>query len=429
MTVIRTAEVRLKLVQEKAQLESPGSGVSNAYKDLQKSAAESAGAVREVAAASKEVAKDAPQHRRAVDSMAAGMKQLGEEWRKAGSGRDSWKEGLGRMQEQRQAAIDAEKKAADERRKAIDEAARAQEEAVRQQAAATQQMLAHFREGGEGALRMARGIAFLSASGSEDLKKLVQTVAVAQGAFDVFAGGFKMFSNISAAFGPVGVAVAGLTTALGLGAAAWNKYARETEEATKRLEENRKKNAELLAQERDRQAGLRAARGGLELQVMERLLGATTAPGARERQLRDNQQRLQGITGQGEAAVEDYVRRFSAVPAQQEVRRELERRERSLLSAVDARAETEREIHAIEQQRIQSFGATNLFGVAAGGGPLGLPGVAASVAGASVVSDEFQRTLNERNQQFDQAQRELIEIFRRTTDRLLQIENAANGGG
>src|SRR5688572_4553486 len=69
---------------------------------------------------------------------------------------------------------------------------RSYKEAERATVTANHQMVSSFREGGEGALRMARGIAFLSAGGSEDMKKLVQQVALAQGAFDVFAGSAKM---------------------------------------------------------------------------------------------------------------------------------------------------------------------------------------------------------------------------------------------
>lgn len=142
-------------------------------------------------------------------------------------------------------------KAAKEVVKAQTEVAAATKETQRVTAVSTQSMLVNFREGGEGALRMARGLAFLSASGSEDLRKLAQTVAMAQGAFDLFAGAFKLFSNIG---GPGGVAV----VALGAMFVAVNRYTRGLEEAAaevrKLAEEERKagENRKRIAEEMTR---------------------------------------------------------------------------------------------------------------------------------------------------------------------------------
>ena len=100
-----------------------------------------------------------------------------------------------------------------------------------------------FRSAGEGAFRMARGLALLSASGSESLQKLIQKVAIAQGAFDVFAGGSRAISTLGAAFGPVGFAIGGITIALGLGAVAWQAWQADAEAAAeaakKKIEEVR----------------------------------------------------------------------------------------------------------------------------------------------------------------------------------------------
>jgi hypothetical protein len=90
-----------------------------------------------------------------------------------------------------------------------------------------------FHEMGEGALRAARGMALLSAGGSDDLKKLIQTVALAQGAFDVFAGSFKAITHAGRAFGPVGAAITGITHALGLGVAAWVRWEGASREAAR----------------------------------------------------------------------------------------------------------------------------------------------------------------------------------------------------
>jgi hypothetical protein len=137
-------------------------------------------------------------------------------------------------------AHEAEAKAAREAAKAKIESDRATKEFTRTSSQSSQLVLSHFREGGEGALRMARGIAFLSASGSEDLRKLVQTVAVAQGAFDVFAGAFKLFANVGT---PIGVAV----TALGTAVVAFNRYEESLKRAaaaSRRLQEQERKAAE-----------------------------------------------------------------------------------------------------------------------------------------------------------------------------------------
>lgn len=154
-------------------------------------------------------------------------------------------------------------KAAKETAKAEKEVAVAVKETVAVSSQSSQRMVANFREAGEGALRFARGLAFLSASGSEDLKKLVQTVAIAQGAFDVFAGGFKVFTNLAVTFGnPVALAVTGVTTAIGAGAAAWIRWRNEAEEAKKAALEVAKAVMEIEAARREAvAAGSRTAFG------------------------------------------------------------------------------------------------------------------------------------------------------------------------
>jgi hypothetical protein len=274
MTIIRDAVIRLRLEQEKTQLENPAvSGVSKAYEDIQKAAAEAAAsireainaskewgresprqqtelsdlaaAIREALAAAKEWGKEVPKQAPAIDAWTEGLRRLNEEWRKSGSGRDSWGEGLARMKEQQKAAKEA--------------AAAMQEYAGGAQAhwsstaqvaeTSSRRMVNSFREGGEGALRFARGLAFLSASGSEDIQKLARTVSVAQGAFDVFAGGTKMVMNMTAALGPWGAAIAAGTAVLAAGALAISHYNNKQKEAAeyarKWADEQKKINAEL----------------------------------------------------------------------------------------------------------------------------------------------------------------------------------------
>lgn len=131
--------------------------------------------------------------------------------------------------------------------------------------------VAAFREGGEGALRFARGLAFLSASGSEDLRRLVQVVSVAQGAFDVFAGGFKAITNISAALGgPVTAAVVGLTAAVSAGALAWFKWGEEAAKGAQRAERAIASLASAEERRERQQAELAAGRIGAALDPQER---------------------------------------------------------------------------------------------------------------------------------------------------------------
>jgi hypothetical protein len=153
-----------------------------------------------------------------------------------GGGEKKWAEGY-----------KAATKAAEEAAKAQKEAGKASEEFQRKTSTANQQTVAAFRESGEGALRMARGIAFLSAQGGADLQKLVQHVMLAQGAFDVFAGGAKMVTQLGAAFGPAGIAVAALTAAAAAGTIAWNHYTGSMEKAREEAKANAEE-SRLLAE-------------------------------------------------------------------------------------------------------------------------------------------------------------------------------------
>jgi hypothetical protein len=109
-------------------------------------------------------------------------------------------------------------------------------------------MATSFRESGEGALRVARGLALLSASGSDDLKKLVHHVALAQGALDIFAGSLKVATNLGIPFRLASLGVGALTTALGVGAHAWKAWGEAAEQSSKRAEDATKKIKKELKQ-------------------------------------------------------------------------------------------------------------------------------------------------------------------------------------
>jgi hypothetical protein len=115
-----------------------------------------------------------------------------------------------------------------------------------------------FREAGEGVFRMTRGLALLSASGSDDLQRLIRQVALAQAAFDIFAGSSKVFTSLAGVLGgPVTLAVTGLTAALGAGAIAWQRQRAEAErfeKAGREVMDGVRKRIELANQEANRLA-------------------------------------------------------------------------------------------------------------------------------------------------------------------------------
>jgi hypothetical protein len=153
-----------------------------------------------------------------------------------------------------QQAFDAEAKAADKATESVGKATKATEEhsdSLRRFAADVRPPLDEynrkidefnfrsafaFREAGEGALRFARGVAFMSVSSQDDLKELTQTIALAAGAFDLFSGGIKVAANLTAALGPVGLAIAGVTAAVSIGVIAWRRYTDGVGEAILRAE-------------------------------------------------------------------------------------------------------------------------------------------------------------------------------------------------
>lgn len=372
-TIIRDAIIRLKLEQAKTKLESPDvSAVKRAYEAEEKAAREAARATQEATAATKE-------HAAAVKESSDGGQ-------------------------------------------------RSVLELERRVTTSNYQMMASFREGGEGALRMARGLAFLSASGSDSLQQLMQKVALAQGAFDVFAGGFKLFSNLGAVFGPVGVAVAGITAVVAAGTLAWREYKNEVAETNRQLEESRKRLAAAAVAESERQAKLRSGRSDIELDVLQRRIGSAGTPQSRQRRLEEAGRRLGQIVSDREAGVEDFVSRFSTAPAQLGVRRELESRERGLLRAVEDRERVERQLFEADRDRLnqQSASATQalISGVSIGG-----PAIPAATLAGGAVLGAIQRNLEERTKEFEREGDRLIEIFRRTNERLLELQNAADQRG
>jgi hypothetical protein len=269
-----------------------------------------------------------------------------------------------------------------------------------------------FREAGEGAFRMARGLALLSASGSDDLRKLVQHVALAQGAFDVFAGGFKVFTNISRVLGgPVALAVTGVTAALGAGAIAWSKWKSDAEAATKAAEEGLAKADKRLA---DFYAEFERGRIRSASEAGRGISGALT-PDAREQRIREEIDRQSAQAGIGLA---DISRFESSNIVTREDRRQAAFGARDTAWAAERTADLTRDIYDIQREQVQNqrrglLDALNfaqqgaIFG---GGGVFG--GVAlgtTQVAGAAFIG------------QFDQLAKRMTDTFQQMVDRWNEI--------
>jgi hypothetical protein len=246
-------------------------------------------------------------------------------------------------------------------------------------------MVNDFREAGEGALRFSRGLALLSASGSDDLKKLVQHVAIAQGAFDVFAGGTKAITSLTAALGPLGTAIGGVGLALGATVAGWRLYATGVADARKSAEQMRQEtdalNRSLQAQSAyhaEVTRGLSAVRG-IELQIAE--AGGLTGLRAHETRLRRAFEREQEPAFRHS---EESIRLGRILPPRQ-LQGALFTEEKQM-ELLRERLDVSRRIHEIEQrdllarQSAQSAVGGLLAGLAPGFAPAINVGVQAPLA-------------------------------------------------
>lgn len=269
-----------------------------------------------------------------------------------------------------------------------------------------------FREAGEGAFKMARGLTLLAASGSDDLKRLVQHVALAQGAFDVFAGGFKVFTNLSRVFGgPVAIAVTGVTAALGAGAVAWSKWKSNAEAATKAAQEGMAKADKQLADfyaefERGRiRTASEAGRG----------ISSALTPGTREQRIREEIERQSAQAGIGLA---DISRFESSNIVTREDRRQAAFGARDTARAAERTADLTRDLYEIQREQVANqrrglLDALNFAqqGAAFGGG--GVLGGAAlgttQVAGATFFG------------QLDSLTNQMTDAFQRMTDKWNEI--------
>lgn len=86
-------------------------------------------------------------------------------------------------------------------------------EKVDRAAKAQRDLASAYREAGEGVMRVARGFVLLSGASEESLQRMVQGLAVVQGAYDLFAGSQKIVQNLAKAEAALAAAQAATTAA------------------------------------------------------------------------------------------------------------------------------------------------------------------------------------------------------------------------
>lgn len=299
--------------------------------------------------------------------------------------------------------------------KATKDAARAQREippavreAERVTITANTRMAASFREGGEGVLRMVRGLAFLSASGDNELRKLVQSVALAQGAFDIFAGSMKAVINLApairglaAAFGPVGLAVSALSAAIGVAIIAWDKLAGSAKKAKEEAEAFNKQQELAMKYANQTSESLSAeARDRASIRAVDRERAGVGSPAEQEAQMRAFRDRL--VKEQATAAQFEGLRRNESEylkrefgdksPRHLEVQEKVRSSENEQLNLLRERAEAEREILRTQQEQLNQR-RQQAQEMAAQGGIIGSTGQAA-IAGIDRQSEQVVREYN-----------------------------------
>jgi hypothetical protein len=335
--------------------------------------------------------------------------------------------------------IDAAAKAYKETEKATQESAKAQQESVKVTREATKvnqefgiKSVAAFREAGEGAFRMTRGLALLSASGSDDLKRLVQHVALAQGAFDVFAGGTKTVATLAAAFGPMGAAAGVATLAIGAGALAWRQWSSEAEAARRAAEETARSLEDLARSERgaaearrQRISDLRIGAALTEAARFERIEGerrrAVSERGAIEDELLKSRFGRE-LRGEGPAERAQTLRILSvADPRELEYQKQLQKR---LEDNAKRQLELERQLadrdirQAKESLAFQPTSAT-IAGLV--GGPAGQAAFGIDLATQlATYNAEVARTLSNAQQTLDQ----FVRLMEDAARRVAEIEGA-----
>ena len=246
--VIRDAIIRLRLEMQRGKLEAGDvAAVARKYTELHQAAKESQQAVHDNIGAARQYASAAREANSAATGWAAGLKKLNAEWRQQGSGRNSWGEGMQRMQTQASAGKFKEiqlserlaavrRRNAEEERAALESAQASAEKAARAHQAFGIHAARAFKDGLEGTVQFARGVALMTASSEEDTRKLLEMFAKIEAATALVRGAANL-SKFAAAFGPIGIAVGTATAAVGVGVAAWKRYSDAMAEARRKANE------------------------------------------------------------------------------------------------------------------------------------------------------------------------------------------------
>jgi hypothetical protein len=200
-------------------------------------------------------------------------------------------------------------------------------------------------QAGSGAFQFARGLAFLSASGEEDMRKLVQTISLAQGAFDVFRGGAKTLSALSAAFGPLGIAAGAFTLTLGAGFLAWQKWKQGAEQAAKTAREELAKARKALVDFQEQQT----KKFGKTADAGQRRIGLALSQDEQASLIRAELSRLQQVQSNAEA---DIGRTFRSGRETKESATTRAGAQQRLADAIERQIELFNELARIEQDRI-----------------------------------------------------------------------------
>lgn len=205
--VIKEAVIRLGIQQVPTTLVAPDIGpITEAARQMSDSVRQAMEAMQTGLSAVPNQAAPATQ---AIDAWSKGVNELGREWRQAEAGRLSWEAGLRSIREQQEATALAAEQLAAKQRLASDKIAQA-----------NLQILNASKQAGEGVLLMTRGLVLLGGSGTDALQKLLQGLALMQGALDVYKGAASILANLAQAQRAVAAATEAATVATAANTAA-----------------------------------------------------------------------------------------------------------------------------------------------------------------------------------------------------------------
>jgi hypothetical protein len=319
--------------------------------------------------------------------------------------------------------FEEQKKAAAESAKAVQENAKAVRDVQDTHVEFGRQSLRSFRDAGQGVMQLTRGIALMGAAGTEDTRKLLENLVKIEAAL-VLAKGAANLGKFAASFGPVGYAVAAVTAAVTVGAAAWKRYTGEVEAAKKANEDFRKSMESVRVLGHEAFAGAR----GKELATAEmrsRYMSGT--PDEANRDMRTAIERAWASGRREQQAAIDTSR------SPDERRRTELVYERQRMELAKRLLDLDKDQYERDNERAQFFGQSRAAGM--GLAPIGLPlaGFAAAALGQSFGQSQLaqgtNRTLEELVRAQDAAMQKLIGAYDSAVTNITRLEgqlNAAN---